>query len=105
MKSTNMLIQMDGTADKSRLGANAILGISMAVARAAASARRRPLYRHLADSEIYRLPVPIMNVINGGAHADNSLDFQEPFWSRTVHPASPRLSVTARRYSTLLKRY
>jgi enolase len=73
----NLLIQIDGTADKSRLGANAILGVSMAVARAAASARRRPLYRHLIDSEIYSLPVPMMNVINGGAHADNSLDFQE----------------------------
>ena len=73
----NLLIQIDGTADKSRLGANAILGVSMAVARAAASARRRPLYRHLTNSEIYRLPVPMMNVINGGVHADNSLDFQE----------------------------
>jgi enolase len=73
----DLLIEIDGTADKSGLGANAILGVSMAVARAGANARRKPLYRHLADSEVYRLPVPMMNVINGGAHADNSLDFQE----------------------------
>jgi enolase len=73
----NLLIEMDGTKDKSRLGANAILGVSMAVARAAASVRCQPLYQSLATTGIRRLPVPMMNVINGGAHADNSLDFQE----------------------------
>ena len=73
----NLLIEIDGTADKSLLGANAILGVSMAAARAAARARQQPLYEYLANTDAYRLPVPMMNVINGGAHADSSLDFQE----------------------------
>jgi enolase len=71
------MIELDGTPDKSRLGANAILGVSMAVARAAAAACGRPLYAYLGGATACRLPVPMMNVINGGAHADNSLDFQE----------------------------
>jgi len=73
----HMLIELDGTSDKSRLGANAILGASMAVARAAAGAARMPLYAYLGGPSACRLPVPMMNVINGGSHADNSLDFQE----------------------------
>jgi len=72
-----MLIELDGTPDKSRLGANAILGVSMAVARAAASAAKTSLYAYLGGPSACRLPVPMMNVINGGGHADNSLDFQE----------------------------
>ena len=72
-----LLIGLDGTKDKSRLGANAILGVSMAVARAAAAVEGRPLYAYLSRVAPNRLPVPMMNVINGGAHADNSLDFQE----------------------------
>jgi enolase len=72
-----LLIDLDGTENKSRLGANAILGVSMAVARAAAEATGQPLYRYLGGSDAKRLPVPMMNVINGGVHADNSLDFQE----------------------------
>jgi len=71
------MIELDGTADKSRLGANAILGVSMAVARAAAQAAGLPLYAYLGGPGACRLPVPMMNVINGGSHADNSLDFQE----------------------------
>lgn len=71
------LIALDGTENKSKLGANAILGVSMAAARAAASATGIPLYRYLGDASSYRLPVPMMNVINGGRHAENSLDFQE----------------------------
>ncbi len=71
------LIEIDGTPDKSRLGANAILGVSMAVARAAAKSIGQPLYAYLGGIDARRLPVPMMNVINGGAHADNSLDFQE----------------------------
>ena len=71
------LIALDGTEDKSRLGANAILGVSMAVARAASASCGRPLYAYLGGANACRLPVPMMNVINGGAHADNSLDFQE----------------------------
>jgi enolase len=72
-----ILIEIDGTENKSRLGANAILGVSMAIARASAAAAGRPLYRHLGGVETCRLPVPMMNVINGGSHADNLLDFQE----------------------------
>jgi enolase len=71
------LIDLDGTENKSHLGANAILGVSMAIARAAASASGRPLYSHLGGASARRLPVPLMNVINGGRHAGNSLDFQE----------------------------
>ncbi|MGW2205018.1 phosphopyruvate hydratase [Streptomyces sp. NPDC001774] len=71
------LVALDGTATKSRLGANAILGVSLAVAKAAAAAHRRPLYRHLGGSEAHLLPLPMMNIVNGGAHADNPLDFQE----------------------------
>jgi len=71
------LIAADGTPEKSRLGANALLGASMAAARAAAAARKLPLYRHLATGPIDTLPVPLTNVINGGAHAANALDFQE----------------------------
>jgi len=71
------LITLDGTENKTNLGANAILGVSMAVARAAAAASAVPLYRYLGGSSAVRLPVPMMNVINGGRHAQNSLDFQE----------------------------
>jgi enolase len=71
------LIDLDGTREKSRLGANAIVGVSMAAARAGAKAMGMPLYRYLSRKHVYRLPVPMMNVINGGAHADNSLDLQE----------------------------
>jgi enolase len=73
----HLLIELDGTEDKSRLGANAIVGVSMAVARAGAESAGLPLYRHLGGDAASRLPIPMMNVINGGAHADNSIDFQE----------------------------
>src|SRR3954470_20072030 len=71
------LIQLDGTPMKSNLGANAILAVSMAVARAAANAHELPLYRYLGGVGAVTLPVPLMNIINGGAHADNNLDIQE----------------------------
>ena len=71
------LIELDGTANKSRLGANAILGVSLAAARAAAAEERLPLWRYLGGDAARILPVPMMNVVNGGAHADNSIDFQE----------------------------
>ncbi len=71
------LIGLDGTANKSRLGANAILGVSLAAARAAAEDNLAPLYRHIGGLAARRLPVPMMNVLNGGAHADNGLDLQE----------------------------
>jgi enolase len=71
------MIELDGTPNKSRLGANAILGVSLAVARAAADARALPLYRYVGGVSAHVLPVPMMNIINGGAHADNPIDFQE----------------------------
>ena len=71
------MIDMDGTKNKSKLGANAILGVSMAVARAAATSARLPLYQYLGGAGARRIPVPCMNILNGGAHADNSVDFQE----------------------------
>jgi enolase len=71
------LRELDGTADKSRLGANATLGVSLAVARAAAAASSLPLYGYLGGSQAVVLPVPLLNVLNGGAHADNSVDVQE----------------------------
>jgi enolase len=76
-KIDQMLIELDGSENKSKLGANAILGVSMAVARAAAIAANAPLYQYLGGASARRLPVPMMNVINGGQHAQNSLDFQE----------------------------
>lgn len=71
------MIELDGTANKSRLGANAILGVSLAVAKAAAEASGLPLYRYVGGVQGRVLPVPMMNIINGGAHADNPIDFQE----------------------------
>jgi enolase len=71
------LIELDGTEAKSRLGANAILGVSLAVARARASELDQPLWRHLGGEQAELLPVPLMNVVNGGVHADNPVDFQE----------------------------
>jgi enolase len=72
-----MLITLDGTPNKSRLGANAILAVSLAAAHAAAAEERLPLWRYLGGETAHVLPVPMMNVLNGGAHADNSVDFQE----------------------------
>ena len=71
------LIQLDGTPTKSRLGANALLAVSLAAAKAAAAERGLPLYRHLGAQTAFTLPVPMMNIINGGAHADNNVDIQE----------------------------
>lgn len=71
------LIELDGTPNKGRLGANAILAVSMAVCRAAARSARLPLYRYLGGLVARRLPVPMMNILNGGVHADNTVDFQE----------------------------
>jgi enolase len=72
-----MLISLDGTPNKSRLGANAILAVSLAAAHAAAAEERLPLWRYLGGETAHVLPVPMMNVLNGGAHADNKVDFQE----------------------------
>ena len=73
----NLMIKLDGTENKSKFGANAILAISMAIARAAAKEAGLPLYRYLGNSDSYLMPVPMMNVLNGGAHADNNMDIQE----------------------------
>lgn len=72
-----IMLKLDGTKNKSRLGANAILGVSLAVAKAAADAAALPLYRYVGGTQARVLPVPMMNIINGGAHADNPIDFQE----------------------------
>lgn len=72
-----MMIEMDGTPNKARLGANAILGVSLAMAHAAARSLQIPLYRYLGGINANQLPVPMMNIINGGSHADNTVDFQE----------------------------
>lgn len=72
-----LMIELDGTPNKSKLGANAILAVSMAYARAKALSTKTPLYQYLGGSNAYMLPVPCMNVINGGVHADNNVDFQE----------------------------
>jgi len=72
-----MLLDLDGTPNKRRLGANAILGVSLAVAKAAAAAAKLPLFRYLGGSRATTLPVPMMNILNGGAHADSSVDLQE----------------------------
>ena len=71
------MIALDGTPNKGRLGANAILGVSLAVAKAAADAVALPLYRYIGGTNAHVLPVPMMNIVNGGAHADNPIDFQE----------------------------
>ena len=73
----NLMIELDGTENKSRLGANAILGVSLAVAHAAANEMKMPLYRYLGGDGPFAMPVPMMNIINGGAHANNKLDMQE----------------------------
>ncbi|MYA54430.1 MAG: phosphopyruvate hydratase, partial [Dehalococcoidia bacterium] len=72
-----LLIELDGTANKARLGANAMLGVSLAVARAAADSAEEPLYRYLGGAAANRLPVPMFNILNGGRHAEDSTDFQE----------------------------
>ena len=77
LKIDRMMIALDGTENKGRLGANAILGVSLAVAKAAAESAGLPLYRYLGGARAHVLPVPMMNIINGGAHADNPVDIQE----------------------------
>ena len=76
-KIDETMIALDGTPNKARLGANAILGVSLAVAKAAAAANRLPLYRYVGGTSARVLPVPMMNIVNGGVHADNPIDFQE----------------------------
>jgi enolase len=77
LKIDRLMIALDGTPNKARLGANAILGVSLAVAKAAAAAARVPLFRYVGGTRAHVLPVPMMNIVNGGAHADNPIDIQE----------------------------
>jgi len=91
-----LLVELDGTPNKARLGANAILGVSMAVAHAAAQATNQPLYRYLGGTSARVLPAPMFNVINGGRHADNTIDFQEFMiqpWGFDNFPAALRAGV------------
>jgi enolase len=99
-----VMIALDGTPNKSRLGANAILGVSLAVAKAAAQAANLPLYKYVGGARAQTLPVPMMNIINGGAHADNPIDFQE-FMIMPVGAASFRegLRMGAEVFHTLKK--
>ncbi|GGA85623.1 enolase [Brucella endophytica] len=99
------MIELDGTPNKSNLGANAILGVSLAVAKAAAQATNLPLYRYVGGVNAHVLPVPMMNIINGGAHADNPIDFQE-FMILPVGASSLRDAVRygAEVFHTLKKR-
>lgn len=98
------LIKADGTADKSRLGANALLGVSLAAAHAAAKALKLPLYRYLGGVRAKQMPIPMMNILNGGAHADNTLDIQE-FMIMPVSGDSfrERLRICAEVYHALKK--
>ena len=95
------MIELDGTPNKGRLGANAILGISLAAAKAAAAEAGLPLYRWLGGDDARTLPVPMMNVINGGAHAQNSIDLQEFMLVPAGAPTFPRRCASAPRRSTL----
>ena len=83
------MLEIDGTPTKSKLGANAILGVSLAVAQTAAKALNMPLYRYIGGANAYTLPVPMMNIINGGAHSDAPIAFQE-FMIRPVGAANIR---------------
>jgi enolase len=87
VKIDETLIALDGTPNKARLGANAILGVSLGVAKAAAAAQKAPLYRYVGGTSARLLPVPMMNILNGGVHADNPIDFQE-FMIMPVGPPS-----------------
>ncbi len=101
------MIKLDGTANKAKLGANAILGVSMAAARAAAAAYDMPLYRYLGGINARYLPVPMMNIINGGAHAANNLDIQEfmiiPFGAKSIADAVQMGSETFQQLKKILK--
>ncbi len=99
------MIELDGTPNKGKLGANAILGVSMAVAHAAADFVGLPLYRYLGGFNAKQLPTPMMNIINGGSHADNNVDFQEFMILQLVLQHSKNQSVWVLKYSMHLKLY
>ena len=103
----NHMIKLDGTANKSKFGANAILGVSMAAARAAASAFGLPLYRYLGGINARCLPLPMMNIVNGGAHASNNLDIQEfmivPVGAKSIAQAVRMGAETFHKLKAILK--
>ena len=96
-----LLIELDGTPNKGKLGANAILGVSLAVARAAAESLGLPIFQYIGGINGKVLPVPMMNILNGGKHADNNVDIQEFMIMRWALRVSVRRSECARRYSTI----
>ncbi len=96
-----LMVDLDGTDDKSRLGANALLGVSLAVARAASESEGKPLYRYLGGAEAVTIPVPMMNILNGGVHADNNLDFQEFMFIPLAGTYSESLREAAQVFQTL----
>ncbi|UCE54554.1 MAG: phosphopyruvate hydratase [Desulfobacterales bacterium] len=102
------MIELDGTSNKSKLGANAVLGVSMAAARAAAAAYGLPLYRYIGGINARYLPVPMMNVVNGGAHAANNLDIQEfmilPFGAKSIAQAVQMGAETFQHLKSILKK-
>ncbi len=104
----NAMLDLDGTPFKSKLGANALLGVSLAIAKAAADYLGLPLYRYLGGPNAKQLPVPMMNVINGGKHADSSVDFQEymimPVGAKTFHQAIQMGAETFNALRTILKK-
>ncbi len=100
-KIDTLMMDLDGTANKSRLGANAMLGVSLAVARAASESEGKPLYRYLGGAEVATMPVPMMNILNGGAHADNNLDFQEFMFIPLAGTYSESLRMAAQVFQTL----
>jgi enolase len=100
-KIDRLMIDLDATPNKSRLGANAILGVSLAVAHAASRSEGVPLYRLLGGAEAVTLPVPMMNVLNGGAHADNNLDFQEFMYIPLAETYGESLREAAQVFQTL----
>ena len=106
-KIDGLLIKVDGTKNKANLGANAILGVSMAVAKAAAAAKNQPLYKFLGADQAKILPVPLMNILNGGMHADNNLDIQEfmimPVGAPTFHEALRYAAEVFHNLKSLLK--
>jgi len=100
-KIDTLMMDLDGTANKSRLGANAMLGVSLAVARAASESEGKPFYRYLGGAEVATMPVPMMNILNGGAHADNNLDFQEFMFIPLAGTYSESLREAAQVFQTL----
>lgn len=103
-----LMIDLDGTETKKNLGANAILGVSLAVARAAANERKQPFYRYIQQNDSYVLPLPMLNVLNGGAHASNTVDFQEfmimPLGAKTTREALQMANFIFHNLAKILKR-